>query len=137
AEGARGGGSSGRSRAVRRWRQRDRRWSGWPRGGAHRRPAWCQYNSGFTQFERPAAGQRRSMVERVALITDSSACIPARARLDLQIVPIVVQVGAEDFRDGVDLEPNRLYAALEKGLPVKSAAPSPLDYLDAIEAADE
>ena len=79
------------------------------------------------------------MAVRVALITDASACIPPSdlRRLDLRVVPITVQVGDEEFRSGVDLEESRLYLALQRGIPVKSAAPSPLDYLDAIEEAGD
>jgi DegV family protein with EDD domain len=71
-----------------------------------------------------------------ALLTDSSACL---ARTDLRrfairTVPISIQIGSEEFRDGIDLDGPHLYRALEKGVPVKSAAPSPLDYLDAIES---
>jgi DegV family protein with EDD domain len=75
----------------------------------------------------------------IALLTDSSACI-ARTdlrRFEIQSVPISIQVGSDTFRDGVDLDPSRLYRALEQGVPVKSAAPSPLDYLDAIESCGE
>ena len=75
----------------------------------------------------------------VALITDSSACLPpsVRRRYDVGVVPILVQIDGEEFRDGVDLDPSALYRAVEEGTPVKSAAPSPLDYLDAIEAAGD
>jgi DegV family protein with EDD domain len=79
------------------------------------------------------------MPSGAALITDSSACIPAALirRYRIRVVPIQVVVGDDEFRDGVNLDPNRLYRALERGLPVKSAAPTPLDYLDAIEAVPE
>ena len=76
---------------------------------------------------------------RIALITDASACIPSShlSRIDLRVVPINVQRGDEGFRSGVDLDDRRLYRALEQGLPVKSSAPSPIDYLDAIEEAGD
>jgi DegV family protein with EDD domain len=79
------------------------------------------------------------MIGGVALITDSSACIPPEAMrtADLFLVPIMVQVGPEEFQSGIDLEPSRLYRAMADGVPVKSAAPSPLDYLDAIERAGD
>jgi DegV family protein with EDD domain len=82
---------------------------------------------------------KEDVAGRVALITDASACIPASylPRLDLRVVPITVQVGDEEFRSGVDLEDSRLYRALQQGIAVKSAAPSPLDYLDAIEEAGD
>lgn len=75
----------------------------------------------------------------ITLITDSSACIPATAirRLGLCVVPIQVTIEDQEFRDGVDLEPGALYDALERGRAVKSAAPAPVDYLDAIERAPE
>ena len=75
------------------------------------------------------------MSSALALVTDSSACLPAesRRRFDVQVVPILVQIGPGEFRDGVDLEASTLYRALAEGMPVKSAAPTPLEYLDAIE----
>jgi DegV family protein with EDD domain len=79
------------------------------------------------------------VADPVALITDASACIPPMTlrRVDIAIVPIMVQVGDEEFQSGVDLDPIKLYRALEQGVPVKSAAPSPIDYLDAIERAGD
>lgn len=76
------------------------------------------------------------MSDRVAIITDSSACVPpAIAGMDaVSVVPVLVHVDGEDFRAGVDLDPELLYAAMRDGRPVKSSAPSPIDYLDAIEA---
>jgi DegV family protein with EDD domain len=79
------------------------------------------------------------MPSAAALITDSSACIPRAVlrRFGITVVPIQVVVGGEEFRDGVDLDRRKLYRALERGMAVKSSAPSPLDYLDAIEAVPE
>ena len=78
------------------------------------------------------------MGQGVTLITDSSACLPQSLieRHDIRIVPILLQIGSREFRDGVDLRPEAVYRALEDGVPVKSSAPSPLDYLEAIEAAE-
>lgn len=75
------------------------------------------------------------MSRGLALVTDSSACLPptTRRRFDVRVVPIQVHIGSEEFRDGVDLDAVTLYRALEEGVPVKSSAPTPLDYLDAIE----
>src|SRR6266571_2598397 len=83
----------------------------------------------------PAAGGRR-MTDRVAVLTDSSAGMPAdqARRFDVHVVPIHLTIGSDEFRDGLDLDPAVLYQALQKGVPVKSAAPSPLDYADAVEA---
>jgi DegV family protein with EDD domain len=75
----------------------------------------------------------------ITLITDSSACIPSDSvrRLGVSIVPIQVTIENAEFRDGVDLEPRALYEALDRGRAVKSAAPTPLEYLDAIERAPD
>jgi DegV family protein with EDD domain len=73
----------------------------------------------------------------ITLITDSSACIPGDTvrRLGISLVPILVTIENEEFPDGV--EPGVLYEALERGRAVKSAAPTPVDYLDAIERAPD
>jgi DegV family protein with EDD domain len=75
------------------------------------------------------------MSRDVALVTDSSACLPpsARRRFGTRVVPIQVQIGADEYRDGVDLDASTMYEALANGVPVKSSAPTALDYLDAIE----
>jgi DegV family protein with EDD domain len=72
---------------------------------------------------------------RAAVLTDSSAGLPPTAaqRFGIRVVPIHLTIGADEYRDGLDLDPGALYAALERGVPLKSAAPSPLDYLDAID----
>jgi DegV family protein with EDD domain len=79
------------------------------------------------------------MPSAAAIVTDSSACIPRSLieRFGIRVVPISVAIGGEEFRDGVDLKPSKLYDALQRGLPVKSSAPSPLDYLDGIESVPE
>jgi DegV family protein with EDD domain len=73
--------------------------------------------------------------KRAAILTDSSAGMAPSAadRFGILVVPIHLTIGSDEYRDGIDLDPGALYGALEQGVPVKSAAPSPLDYLDAIE----
>jgi fatty acid kinase fatty acid binding subunit len=72
----------------------------------------------------------------VALVADSSAGLPGpdARRLGVGVVPIHLTIGSEEYLDGVDLDSAALYRALEQGTPVKSAAPSALDYVDVIEA---
>lgn len=79
------------------------------------------------------------MCSAVAIVTDSSACIPRPLieRFAITVVPIQVAIGGQEFRDGVDLKPARLYGALQRGLAVKSSAPSPFDYLDAVDPLPE
>jgi fatty acid kinase fatty acid binding subunit len=75
-------------------------------------------------------------VNPIALVTDSSACLPPSSRrLGVWTVPILVRVGSEDYQDGVNLDPETLYGSIRRGIPVKSSAPTPLDYLEAIEGA--
>jgi len=71
---------------------------------------------------------------RTVLVTDSSACIPpGAAEVDLEIVPITIHLADGDVRgDPADLA-ERVYDALARDEPVKSSAPSPLEYLEVIE----
>jgi DegV family protein with EDD domain len=75
--------------------------------------------------------------ERVRIITDSSACL-ARSlfdRYDIDVLPISLQVGSAEYGRQGDIEPEAVYRAIEDGVPVKSSAPSPVDYLEALERA--
>jgi DegV family protein with EDD domain len=94
----------------------------------------------YARMLNPTEGYALTTVDDgIALLTDSSASIPQTdlRRFDIHSVPITIQVGSEEFRDGIDLDAPRLYRALQTGVPVKSAAPSPLDYLDAFESCGE
>jgi fatty acid-binding protein DegV len=48
---------------------------------------------------------------RVAIVTDSSASLPARLARDLgvQVVPIVLALNGHILRDGIDITPGKLY----------------------------
>jgi len=69
------------------------------------------------------------------LITDSSACLPAEAldRYSIRVVPIIIHLPDGDLRDGMQEAADVVYAAQSKGQPVKSSAPSPVEYLAAVE----
>jgi DegV family protein with EDD domain len=77
-------------------------------------------------------------MRRVALITDSSACLPPEVVEgdDLRILPIVLHLPSGDIRGDTQLAAERVYRALAADEPVKSSAPSALEYLAAIEARD-
>lgn len=71
-----------------------------------------------------------------AIVTDSSACLPDRVarQLGVRVVPIGIVFGhGPDARDDT-VDPERVHRALARHQPVKSVAPSALDYLSAIEA---
>ena len=71
---------------------------------------------------------------RAAVITDSSACLPGPGdRGGVQVVPIAIRTRDEELRDGAPGAANRVYRAIREGEEIKSSAPSPLEYLAAVE----
>jgi DegV family protein with EDD domain len=74
----------------------------------------------------------------VAVVTDSSATVPAKLvrELDIRIVPIPLVVNGRTFRDGVDITATDVYRLLRhsKDLPTTSA-PSVGDFLRTYTAA--
>ena len=67
------------------------------------------------------------------IVSDSTADFPAEYGIPL--APIHVYVGATDFRDKVDFSKERYLDAEEKGIPLRTSAPSPKDWLTAYESA--
>ena len=70
---------------------------------------------------------------KVKIVTDSTASIPAEIcrELDITVVPVTIQFGADTFVDGVDPAAN-LYARLAKpGEAPTTSTPSPGAFLDA------
>ncbi len=86
------------------------------------------------------AGEHRPVrlsVQRVAIVTDSSSCLPPEvaAGHGIEVVPIEMVFEGRIYRDGVD-DPGDFYRLLRtaKALP-KTAAPSPGLFLQAISRA--
>jgi DegV family protein with EDD domain len=71
----------------------------------------------------------------VTIVTDSSACLPDASlwSLPITILPIMIHLPSGDLRDGMGDAGPVVYGALERGEVVKSSAPSPVEYLAAIE----
>jgi DegV family protein with EDD domain len=71
---------------------------------------------------------------KVAVVTDSTATIPASMAEEhgIVVVPLQVVVGAKAYRDGVDPEasPGNIAAALKGYLPVSTSRPSPAALLE-------
>ena len=69
---------------------------------------------------------------KVALVTDSSACIPDRLveKYAIQVVPLQIAFGSRVFRDGVDLTQRQFFQMLrnEHILPTTSS-PTPGEFL--------
>jgi DegV family protein with EDD domain len=74
-------------------------------------------------------------MDTVALITDSSACLP-KARIPVRIVPVVIHLPGEDLRGDARDVAGRVYDALRRHEPVKSSAPTAVEYIEAIENSD-
>ncbi len=76
---------------------------------------------------------------KVAVVTDSTATIPASLVEEhgIVVVPLQVVVGAQAYRDGVDPEasPENIAAALKEYLPVSTSRPSPAALLEVYEHA--
>lgn len=71
---------------------------------------------------------------KVAIVVDSSACILSELlqRYDISVVPHVLVINGQAYRDGVDLGPSEFYRLLQRNLSVPStAAPKPVDFLNA------
>ena len=74
----------------------------------------------------------------VAIVTDTSACLPAEvvAQRALRVVPLQVVIGAESFDEGSEgATPEVVAAALREFRPVSTSRPSPAELLAAYEAA--
>jgi DegV family protein with EDD domain len=76
-----------------------------------------------------------SIMDSVALITDSSACL-SETHAPVRIVPVVIHLPDVDVHGDSSEAASRVYAALQRNEPVKSSAPSALEYLQAIEETD-
>lgn len=57
---------------------------------------------------------RKSAMSRVAIVTDSAACVPAdlARQYDIRVVPFPLIWGDEVLRDGVDISPAEVYRRL-------------------------
>lgn len=77
-------------------------------------------------------------MERIAVVTDSSACLPPSLAktMGIRVLPITVHLLGADHLDGGDDLPSKVYRALADDEPVKSSPPSVADYLAAIEDSD-
>jgi DegV family protein with EDD domain len=79
-------------------------------------------------------------MKRIIIVTDSSANIPTDLvqQLDIRVVPIVLTVDGQVFKDGVDITATEVYQLLRQTehLPT-TASPSIGDFLEVYEAAAE
>lgn len=73
---------------------------------------------------------------RIAVVTDSTAYLPAAlaARLEIDVVPLSVIVQGESFLEGGE-GADAIVAALRRGIPASTSKPTPEAFLDAYERA--
>jgi DegV family protein with EDD domain len=74
------------------------------------------------------------MSNKVAIVTDSTACIPQdlASQLGIEVVPSIFIFGDQSFRDGVDMTTSEFYTRLRKSTKLPTTSGSlPLAYLEA------
>lgn len=77
-------------------------------------------------------------MKQVAIVTDTTACVPREQvdRYDIEIVPVQLIIEDNTYRDGIDISPTEFYNLLRKAkkLPTTSSS-SPDPYLEAYQNA--
>lgn len=97
------------------------------------------YEHSITRRIIGATGDERVM-ERVAIITDSTACIPAdlATSLDIDIVPLFLEFEHVVYEDGMSEDTSAFYETLASAKqPPTTAAPAPGAYASAMLEAGE
>lgn len=70
-------------------------------------------------------------MRQVAIVTDSTSCIPRElaAELEIEVLPLFLIVGEATYQDGTSERSAEFYEALRKAVrPATTAAPAPADY---------
>ena len=79
-------------------------------------------------------------MRKVAIVTDTTACVPQEqvARYDIEVVPVQLIIDDKTYRDGIDISPTEFYALLRQAtkIPTTSAS-SPEPYLEAYQKASQ
>jgi DegV family protein with EDD domain len=67
------------------------------------------------------------MARKVAVVTDSSACIPGElvAEYGIEVVPMSVILEGKTYREGIDISPAEFYARLREAKDLPTTAHSP------------
>jgi DegV family protein with EDD domain len=79
-------------------------------------------------------------MRKVAVVTDTTACVPREQveLYDIEVVPVQLIFGDKTYRDGIDISPTEFYTLLRqaKRMPTTSAS-SPNPYLEAYHKASQ
>jgi DegV family protein with EDD domain len=79
-------------------------------------------------------------MKKVAIVTDTTACIPQEqvAEYDIEIVPVQLIFEDKTYRDGIDISPTEFYALLRQAKkPPTTSASSPDPYFEAYHKASQ
>jgi DegV family protein with EDD domain len=71
--------------------------------------------------------------KKYAVVTDSASDIPEEysKKLNLHIVPLYIQYDGQEFKDGIDIQSEKIYyLQKEKKAVFMSSSPSPKDFID-------
>jgi len=80
------------------------------------------------------------MADKVAIVTDTTACIPKElaAKHGIELVPVIFMFGDESYRDGVDMSTAEFYARLRQARKLPTTSGSlPGAYLEAYRKASQ
>jgi len=79
-------------------------------------------------------------MKKVAIVTDTTACIPQEqvGRYNIEVVPVQLNFEDRSYRDGIDITPNEFYTMLRQAekMPTTSSS-SPAPYLEAYRNASQ
>ncbi len=79
-------------------------------------------------------------MEKVAIVTDTTACIPREqvVKYGIEIVPVQLIFEGKTYRDGIDISPTEFYTLMRQTdrLPT-TASSSPAPYLEAFRQASQ
>ena len=79
-------------------------------------------------------------MRKVAIVTDTTACVPQEQvdKYDIEVVPVQLIFEDRTYRDGIDISPSEFYALLRQAekMPTTSAS-SPNPYLEAYQKASQ
>ncbi len=79
-------------------------------------------------------------MKKVAIVTDTTACIPQEhvGRYNIEVVPVQLNFEDRSYRDGIDITPKEFYTMLReaKKMPTTSSS-SPAPYLEAYRNASQ
>jgi DegV family protein with EDD domain len=79
------------------------------------------------------------MSDKVAIVTDTTACIPPErvAEYGIELVPVEVIFDDGVYRDGIDITPTEFYAMLKQADKLPTTASSPSPFLEAYRRASQ